>query len=261
MRKPWTDKQVSLLKKHYATTPGDKLVKLIGRDIESIYNKAHSLGLKRDPEFLRAINRQLGKRLAASPAGKKTRFYKGQESWNQGNHGVRMSPKSEFKKGHLPYNTLHDGAITIRTDRNPKTGYTIKYKYIRIAKAKWELYHRHIWKQHHGAIPPKHVVCFKDGDQMNCHIDNLECISMAENRKRNDNREKFSQTMRLKHEEEGYDPFGNRRMTDSWVAQIIADGDKDLKQQILEKHQDLIAVKRAQLQLNRQIKQHEKNSQ
>lgn len=49
----------------------------------------------------------------------------------------------------------------------------------------WPLLNRHTWEQHHGPIPPKHIVAFKDGDRSNCAIENLELISMADNARRN----------------------------------------------------------------------------
>jgi hypothetical protein len=47
------------------------------------------------------------------------------------------------------------------------------------------MYQRHVWEQHKGPIPPKHVVAFKNGDRSNCAIENLELLSMAQNARRN----------------------------------------------------------------------------
>jgi hypothetical protein len=49
----------------------------------------------------------------------------------------------------------------------------------------WPMYNRYVWEQHHGPIPPQHLVVFKDRDRANCSIENLELISMAENARRN----------------------------------------------------------------------------
>jgi hypothetical protein len=49
----------------------------------------------------------------------------------------------------------------------------------------WPLYHRHVWEQYHGPIPPKHIVTFKDRNRANCAIGNLELMSMADNARRN----------------------------------------------------------------------------
>lgn len=47
------------------------------------------------------------------------------------------------------------------------------------------LYHRFIWEQVHGPIPPDHVVMFIDGNTLNCAIENLKLITLAENVIRN----------------------------------------------------------------------------
>lgn len=70
--------------------------------------------------------------------------------------------------------------IVTRTDKAGK-----KYVYIRECVGKWELYHRHLWRQHFGEIPKGMNVVFKDGNSENCVIENLELIDKRENLKRN----------------------------------------------------------------------------
>jgi hypothetical protein len=174
--------------------------------------------------------------------GNNGKFQKGLNPWNAGRH-VRMSPKSEFKKGLVPANTLHDGAITIRTDSKTKR----QYKYIRIAKAKWDQLSRHTWVKHHGAIPKNKMVSFIDGDQLNCDISNLMLITKRENALRNVNREKAALSLA--------DTWANgtRYENDAWIAKLMARGDKVLQQDLL-KNKELIETKRQQLLLRRKLK-------
>ena len=127
------------------------------------------------------------------------RFVKGMTPWNKGTKGIQIGGKqTQFKPGHLPHNTKHDGAISIRyykRDNRP-------YKYIRTANARWEPLHRYMWKLHNGEIPKGYVIRFKDGNTLNCDINNLECISRVENMNRNRNYEKHSKTMREKWQRE-----------------------------------------------------------
>ena len=79
-----------------------------------------------------------------------------------------------FQKGIVPKNTLHDGAITKR-----HTGGKY-YWFIRIAACKWEYLHRYMWKKEYGDIPPKHHVAFRNGDTLDCRIENLACVTKKE---------------------------------------------------------------------------------
>jgi hypothetical protein len=120
--------------------------------------------------------------------GNNTKFKKGIVPFNKGKKVetwmrpelIEKMKRTSFKKGDLPHNTLHDGAISIRTDKTGK-----KYKYIRLKQAKWELYHRFLWMEAYGKIPQGSLIVFKDGNEMNCVLENLELITMKVNMERN----------------------------------------------------------------------------
>jgi len=42
-----------------------------------------------------------------------------------------------------------------------------------------------IWQEAHGPVPKGHIIVFRDGNLENLSLDNLECISRAENMRRN----------------------------------------------------------------------------
>jgi len=121
------------------------------------------------------------------------KFYKGHTPWNKGIKGLQIGGKeTQFKTGNEPHNTKYDGCISIRVRKRTNT----PYKFIRLAKGKWILLHRYTFECVNGNIPPKHVVSFRDGNTLNCDIDNLELISMKENVLRNHNRKKASESMK-----------------------------------------------------------------
>lgn len=133
----------------YPNTRTDIIAQKLNRNKFSVYARAKHLGLKKSPEFLESpeSGRMM---LKGSQLGKAYQFKKGHVPANK---GKKMDPEQKkkikhtfFKKGHVPANTLEDGVITTRTDTN--TG--IKYKYIRIAKAKWVDLKRHMWEQANG---------------------------------------------------------------------------------------------------------------
>lgn len=244
-RTTFTEADDQYVTKHYLDMPIKRIADNIGRSYTGVMGALKRLGLEL-PEEVRDRNSLVG------------RFTKGQNPHNAGKTGIRVSVKSEFKKGHVPTNTRHDGAITIRTERCVKTGKQTKYKYIRLAMSKWEPLHRHMWRKYNGEIPKRHVIAFIDGDTMNCDITNLECISMAENARRNQNHVKQGLTIKLMYDE-GWDA-GARSLSDSYIAGILAEGDQVLKQLILSKHTDLIEVKRTKILINRKLKEHEKQT-
>ncbi|WP_248555613.1 HNH endonuclease signature motif containing protein [Paraburkholderia terrae] len=44
----------------------------------------------------------------------------------------------------------------------------------------WIAAHIALWEQHNGPVPQSHVIMFKDGDKTRIELENLACISRAE---------------------------------------------------------------------------------
>ena len=82
MRTFWTDKQLALLHELYPDNYTNNLVSIIGRNKQSIENKALSLGLKKSPAFKEVIKQKTSANLIVS--GEKTRFKKGIVPYNKG---------------------------------------------------------------------------------------------------------------------------------------------------------------------------------
>lgn len=58
--------------------------------------------------------------------------------------------------------------------------------YIKLTKhGKPKAYNRYVWEQHKGAIPKGHLIVHNDGNNLNCNIDNLSCVSRAQLVRRN----------------------------------------------------------------------------
>lgn len=51
---------------------------------------------------------------------------------------------------------------------------------IKLENGKWAFYHRYLYEQTHGEIPPGHRVIFKDGNKNNLSIDNIICVSESQ---------------------------------------------------------------------------------
>ena len=103
------------------------------------------------------------------------RFEKGHVPPNKGKRGVcgKGCEKTWFKKGQMPHNHVPVGTEVMTTDG---------YLKIKIAEPKlWK--HKHIieWEKHYGKVPEGCIISFKDGNKCNCVVENLFCITKAEN--------------------------------------------------------------------------------
>lgn len=107
-----------------------------------------------------------------------TRFKKGHIPDNKGK-GVSAETYEKckatmFKKGHKPANYKPIGSERI----DKKQGYIL----IKIADpGKWVAKHKFLYEKTYGKIPKGKMVTFKDGNKLNFDLDNLICISRAEN--------------------------------------------------------------------------------
>lgn len=234
----FTKEQIDEIKRDYATTLNQDLADRFGCTIHAVHNAGFRLGLKKDKEFIRQIAKDnftedhparkhwIKKGTPPPNKGKKQKEYMSKEA-------IERTKITRFQKGSLPHNTLEDNTITERKDKSGRI-----YKYIRIKLAKWVPYHRYLWEQHNGAIPKGYNIQFKDGDTLNCDINNLYMISRGEQMK-NEN-------------------SASKNLPDSAVAVYLVGKrgkDKALVEEIKSNHPELIELKRTQILLNRKIKE------
>lgn len=178
----WTEQENDFLRERFPFTKTIELCKELNRSYSSLSQQARILGLKKDAEFLKALLKEGYAVLMEK--GAVYRYKKGDQSANKGKkqheymtpEAIAKTVNSRFKKGQSPKNTKYDGHERVNVDG---------YVEIRVAQGKYKLKHRVIWEQHHGPVAKGMVVAFKDGNKLNCNIDNLEVITMQENMKRN----------------------------------------------------------------------------
>lgn len=166
--KNFTAGQLEKIERDYPDINTSILAEKTGLNLQLIYWAANRMGIKKSKAYISSMASEKFRK-----HGFITRFRKGQTPWNKGIKGITTGGEiTQYKPGHLPHNTKYDGCISLRKDKNGH-----QYQYIRVKKAKWELLHRHIWRQHNGDIPSDCNVQFKDQNPMNCDIDNLYIIS------------------------------------------------------------------------------------
>lgn len=128
------------------------------------------LGVKSgiDATFIKGVRRSPG-----------TEFKKGHVPINKGTKGMfpNAGGATRFKKGHRPHNFLPVGSERCNVDG---------YWEVKVADPKtWKLKHVIVWEAANGPVPKGHCVIFLDGDKNHISLDNLALISKATNARRN----------------------------------------------------------------------------
>ncbi|MBC3932009.1 HNH endonuclease family protein [Undibacterium curvum] len=182
-RAKWTAEKIEILKQQYADQLAADIASSLGMKTHHIYRKAKALGLKKSAEFY--SGEKSGR--TNGQHGKGTRFFKGQTSWNQGLKGLNLGGKqTQFKPGQTAPNTQAIGSYRITKDG------TLQRKISNNKGSnsnRWRGVHELVWVESNGAVPEKHIVVFKPGTRTTVldeiTIEKVECISLAENMKRN----------------------------------------------------------------------------
>jgi len=177
-RRLWSEQERQIMISMFSNNYTDDVCKILNRSYHSVCSQSNLMGLKKSDSFRKMELQRQADRLKV--AGEKFRYKKGREPENKGkpmsNQLYNKCKGTMFKKGNEPHNTNYDGH-----ERISKDGYTK----IRISKGKYVLKHRLIWEQTNGKIPKGFIVVFKDRNQQNITIENLELISREENMQRN----------------------------------------------------------------------------
>lgn len=170
-----TPKIDKYLKAHYLNIPEKPLAVKVGKSSTFVRRRLRQLGLVIPRDIIAA-------RVAAS------RIQSGSAPFNKGRKmkewmppaSIKRSKATRFKKGNLPKNTLHDLAITVRLDNRG-----VKMLFIRVGLAKWLPLQRYAWERANGPIPGKMKIVFKNGNTLDCNIENLEMVTPADLMRRN----------------------------------------------------------------------------
>lgn len=187
----WTPEREAELARRYETQSAAEIAEAMGCTVGAVYNRAWSLGLKKTSEWARECTRRrwADGRHKNSLAG----LEKGR-GWNKGlpqSEWIRDPSKvaaTQFKPGEMPYNWVPIGSYRVTTagdveqkvadDRTPGK-----------SRRNWRPVRVLVWEAEHGPVPKGHVVRFRDGcattDPDAIKVEHLECISRAENMRRN----------------------------------------------------------------------------
>jgi hypothetical protein len=186
-RRPWIKAEVKALRTLYPHIRTEDVAKILGRNERAVYNKAGHIGLRKSKAFLAST--LSGRNVKGyAPHGLAGRFKAGHAPWNA---GIRFeaggrSPLTRFKRGQKPHNTKPIGSYRITKDG------TLQRKVSNDQGSnskRWRGVHELVWIEAIGPVPAGHIVVFKPGMKTSVlqeiTPDRVECISWAENMRRN----------------------------------------------------------------------------
>lgn len=181
----WTDAENDYLRKHYANGTPEELETHLGRSRPSIYQHAMGMGLKKSQEYFKT---KVAGRFEKDGHHRGHRFAPGFVPWNKGRKGwvAPGSQATQFKPGGKPMQTLPVGSYRVTKDGTlqRKIGEEPGSPHKR-----WRSVAELTWIEANGPIPDGHIVVFKPGMKTTeldaISLDKLDCISRAENARRN----------------------------------------------------------------------------
>ena len=185
-RAVWTEDAIAVLVRMYPNFKTEDIATMIGHPVGGTYQKAAALGLKKSAAYLAspaACRLRRGDNVGAAH-----RFPKGLIPWNKGAHFVSggRSAETQFKPGTDPHNTVDIGSHRMTKDGTLQRKVSANKGN---SSQRWRGVHELVWVAANGSLPAKHIVVFKPGmktgvlDEIT--LDRVECISLAENMKRN----------------------------------------------------------------------------
>ncbi len=184
-RSLWAPELLEILDLMYADIHTQELADFLGLPVTRVHAMANARGLRKNPELLAQMARD---RLTEGHGALRSQFQKGHRSWNTGRKGFSHpgSKATQFQKGARPHTWQPIGTYRINADSclERKVNDLPGANHVR-----WHPVTRLVWQEAHGPIPENHLVVFKPGQKTKVleliTVDRLECITRAENARRN----------------------------------------------------------------------------
>lgn len=190
-----------VMRELYPHCPSDEVAQVLGCSVQRVYQLAARLGLKKTQAYLNSDHSGRVRNGTQHPAMKLSRFKAGHEPWNKGTKWTAggRSPETRFKPGQKPHTWLPIGSLRISGGQlERKTSERKGANHMR-----WTPVARLVWEAANGPVPAGHLVVFKPGMKSTVleeiTLDRIECISRAENARRNVPWNKHPETAPLVH--------------------------------------------------------------
>lgn len=177
-QKKWSQTELDLLAKIYPSNSNAYVSEMLHRSPSAVMQAAWKIGVHKNAEFAAAQKQKGMFRKGHVPHNKRKewKYYMSEEGQNR-------ARKAQYKKG-------------VCRDDNPRKR-SAGYECLRSEKGRqyWWIKpddgrkmmpkHRYVWEKANGPIPEGHCVQFKDGDTLNCRLENLYLISRGKQLRKN----------------------------------------------------------------------------
>ncbi len=172
----FTPEEDAFIIENYLAIPVRRIAKKLGRSNYGIRYRMKHYNLVVPKELAQQRQVDSLKRTGNTPANKGA-----QQADYMSAEAIERTKNTRFKKGNIPHNSVgvKNGDIRVRIHRTISS--VRKTKWIRVELGKWEQLHRFIWAEIYGPIPEGCLIKFKDGNPLNCSIENLELADMKTN--------------------------------------------------------------------------------
>lgn len=204
-RRRWPPGDLELLRQTYPDMSTSAIAQVLGCSVQVVHTKAASLGLKKSEAFLASEHSGRILRGQSDPRVRATQFRPGDKPWNTGTKGVvgvqEGCRATQFQKGQRK-GAAASNWVPIGSYRVNGDGYLDQ----KVAdkghgRWNWKPVHRLVWERDVGPIPENHMVIFKPGRRTAVleliTVDILECITRAENARRNHPRNRSPEYWKL----------------------------------------------------------------
>lgn len=206
MRRFWTEDELAVLREYYPNERGQDVAARLGRSVSSVFQRARIEGLEKSEAFLASDLAGRIQRGKQSPAMIATRIQPGALPWNKGVKGSTGTQEgcraTQFKAGRRPEDSANYQPIgTLRVNADGYLERKVSDDQSVYPARRWTPVHRLVWEAAHGPVPAGHIVVYRPGMKTvvaeEVTADRLECISRAENARRNHPRNRDPELGRL----------------------------------------------------------------
>ncbi|QQB52931.1 HNH endonuclease [Delftia acidovorans] len=189
----WNDQLTSQLYILYPDMPTEQVAQILGCSMSAIYRQAVALGIKKSQAFNESEHSGRIQRGRNDPRMVATQFQPGLTPWNKGvpgstgHHENTRATQFKTRRPEEARNYLPIGSLRVTRDGLLERKMTDDRAIV--PARRWTGVHRLVWEAANGPVPEGHIVVFRPGQrttqEAEITIDRLECISRAENARRN----------------------------------------------------------------------------